>query len=297
MNRRQFLSTSAAGLAVACAAKGEDKPIDAQSKIRKGACIGVLPRDISVLAKFEMAKRAGFDGIEPNTLRSPAEVDEYKQASEKTEIRIHSIMNSDHWRYPLTDDDPEVVKKCVEGIRTSLQNAHDLGADTVLLVPGIVTPAVRYAQVYERSQMQIRDLLSVAKELGVTIAIENVGNKFLLSPMEFVRYVKEFQSPSVKAYFDIGNLGQNGYPQDWIRTIGDQLVKVHIKKFDPGTEYPKFDPNDRRTQGIDWLDVRRALTEIHYTGWITAEVRGGDEAYVTEVSRRMDKFLAGESPV
>ncbi len=296
MNRRQFLSSSAAGLAALHVAEGSAQPA-AASKMRKAACIGVLPKDISVLEKFEMAKRAGFEGIEPNTLYSPAEVGEYKQASEKTGVRIHSIMNSDHWKYPLTDSDPEVVKKCVEGIRTSLQNAHDLGADTVLLVPGIVTPNVRYSEVYERSQRQIRDLLSVAKDLGVVIAIENVGNRFLLSPMEFVRYIKEFQSPSVKGYFDIGNLGQNGYPQDWIRTIGDQLIKVHIKRFEPGTDYPKFDPNDRRTQGIDWLAVRSALTDVKYSGWITAEVKSGDEAYVTEVSRRMDKFTGGESPV
>jgi hexulose-6-phosphate isomerase len=276
--------------------KGSNQPV-AASKMRKAACIGVLPKDISVLEKFEIAKRAGFEGVEPNTLYSPAEVDEYKQASEKTGIRIHSIMNSDHWKYPLTDSDPEVVKKCVDGIRVSLQNAHDLGADTVLLVPGIVTPVVRYTEVYERSQKQIRDLLSVAKELGVVVAIENVGNRFLLSPLEFVRYIKEFQSPSVKGYFDIGNLGQNGYPQDWIRTIGEQLAKVHIKRFEPGTDYPKFDPSDRRTQGIDWLAVRSALADVKYAGWVTAEVKSGDEAYVTEVSRRMDKFLGGESPV
>ncbi len=296
MNRRQFLSSSAAGLAALHAVEGANQPA-APAKMRKAACIGVLPKEISVLEKFEMAKRAGFEGIEPNTLYSRAEVDEYKQASEKTGIRIHSIMNSDHWKYPLTDSDPEVVKKCLDGIRVSLQNAHDLAADTVLLVPGIVTPGVRYADVYERSQKQIRDLLPFAKDLGVVIAIENVGNRFLLSPLEFVRYIKEFQSPSVKGYFDIGNLGQNGYPQDWIRTIGEQLTKVHIKRFEPGTDYPKFDPNDRRTQGIDWLAVRSALTDVHYGGWITAEVKGGDEAYVTEVSRRMDKFLGGESPV
>jgi len=296
MNRRQFLSSSAAGLAALHAVEGSAQPA-AASKMRKAACIGVLPKDISVLEKFEMAKRAGFEGIEPNTLYSPAEVEEHKQASDKTGVRIHSIMNSDHWKYPLTDSDPEVVKKCVDGIRTSLQNAHDLGADTVLLVPGIVTPDVRYTAVYERSQRQIRDLLPVAKDLGVVIAIENVGNRFLLSPMEFVRYIREFQSPSVKGYFDIGNLGQNGYPQDWIRTIGDQLIKVHIKRFEPGTDYPKFDPNDRRTQGIDWLAVRSALTDVRYAGWITAEEKSGDEAYVTEVSRRMDKFLGGESPV
>ncbi|MFB3905334.1 MAG: sugar phosphate isomerase/epimerase family protein [Acidobacteriota bacterium] len=297
MNRRQFLSSSAAGLAASHSVDVGQPAAAVPAKMKKACCIGVFPRDIPVLAKFEMAKRAGFEGIEPNTLYSPAEVDEYRQASEKTGVRIHSIMNSDHWKYPLSDSDPEVVKKCVNGIRVSLRNAHDLGADTVLLVPGIVTPSVRYAEVYERSQKQIKELLSMAKDLRVVIAIENVGNRFLLSPIEFVRYVKEFRSPFVKGYFDIGNLGQNGYPQDWIRTIGQELIKVHIKRFEPGTDHPKFDPNDRRTQGIDWLAVRSALADVEYSGWITAEVKSGDETHVTEVSRRMDRFLAGESPV
>jgi L-ribulose-5-phosphate 3-epimerase len=296
MNRRQFISSSAAGLATLSALHAEQQG-SAQAKMKKAACIGVFPKEASVLEKFEIAKRAGFEGIEPNTLTSAAEVEEYKQAVAKTGVRVHSIMNSDHWKYPLSDNDPEVVKKCVDGIKTSLHNARDLGADTVLLVPGIVTPDVRYSQVYERSQKQIRDLLSLAKDLRVVIAIENVGNRFLMSPMEFARYVKEFNSPWVRNYFDIGNLGANGYPQDWIRTIGDQLSKVHIKKFEPGTDYPKFDPNDRRTQGIDWQAVRAALADVRYSGWISAEVKSGDEAYVTEVSRRMDKFIAGESPV
>jgi hexulose-6-phosphate isomerase len=266
-------------------------------RLRKAACIGVLPKELSVLERFQLAKKVGFEGIEPNTLRTEAEVQEYKEASQATGVQIHSIMNSDHWRFPLTDNDLQVVEKCMEGIRTSLGNAHALGADTVLLVPGIVTPEVRYAEVYERSQKRIRELLPLAKELKVVIAIENVGNRFLLSPLEFVRYIDEFQSPFVKGYFDVGNIVATGYPQDWIRTIGPRLVKVHLKRFEPGVDHPRFDAADRRTQGIDWPDVRQALDDVNYRGWITAEVKSGDEAYLTELSRRMDSFLAGQNPV
>jgi len=177
-----------------------------------------------------------------------------------------------------------------------MQNAHDLNAGAVLLVPGIVTADVRYVDAYRRSQEKIRELLPLAKELGVIIAIENVGNRFLLSPLEFARYIDEFDSPFVKAYFDIGNIVANGYPQDWIRTIGKRLVRVHIKRFEPGVDHPKFDPADRRTQGINWVEVSKALKEIGYTGWVTAEVKGGDEAYLMDLSARMDKFIAGESP-
>lgn len=273
------------------------RPGVAATRIMKGACIGVLPKEMTVLQKFEVAKRAGFEGIEPNTLNTAEEVTQYKEASEKTGVKICSIMNSDHWKYPLSDNDPEAVKKCIEGLKTSMHNARELGTDTVLLVPGVVTADVRYADVYKRSQEQIKKLLPLAKELKVIIAIENVGNRFLLSPLEFARYVDEFKSPWVRAYFDIGNIVTNGYPQDWIRTLGKRLCRVHIKRFEPGTDHPKFDPKDRRSQGIDWPDVRKALNEVGYNGWITAEVRGGDENYVKEVSARLDRIFGGQNPV
>jgi len=300
LTRRSFLVKSSAVLATATNlspfAPREAHAAPGQKALRKAACIGVFPKELSVLERFEMARRAGYEGIEPNTLNTPAEVEEYKGASDKTGIKIHSIMNSDHWKFPLSDPDPDVVKKCMEGIQTSMRNARDLGADVVLLVPGVVTHDVRYVQVYERSQARIKELLPLAEQLKVILAIENVGNRFLLSPLEFVRYIDEIGSPYVKAYFDIGNNIANGFPQDWIRTIGPRLVRVHTKRFEPGTEHPKFDPADRRTQGIDWTAVRQALEEVNYTGWVSAEVKSGDEAYVTEVSRRMDRFFAGQGP-
>jgi len=299
VNRREFLlrsSSIAIGGALLGSAAMERLAV-AASGIKKGACIDVLPEKMTVLEKFEVAKRAGFDGVEPNTLNSVEEVKQYKEAAEKTGVKITSIMNSDHWKYPLSDNDPEVVRKCIEGLKTSMHNAHDLDAGAVLLVPGVVTADVRYADVYRRSQDQIRKLLPLAKELKVIIAIENVGNRFLLSPLEMARYVDEFKSPWVKSYFDIGNVVSIGYPQDWIRTLGKRVCRVHIKRFEPGTDHPKFDPKNRRTQGIDWPDVRRALNEVGYNGWVTAEVESGDENYVKEVSARMDRILSGQNPV
>jgi hexulose-6-phosphate isomerase len=273
-----------------------EQPADA-SGIKRGACIGVLPEDMTVLEKFEVAKRAGFDGVEPSTLNSADEVKQYKEAAEKTGVKVTSIMNSDHWKYPLSDNDPEVVNKCIDGLKTSMHNAHDLGAGAVLLVPGVVTADVRYADVYRRSQDQIRKLLPLAQELDVIIAIENVGNRFLLSPLEMARYVDEFESQWIRSYFDIGNVVSIGYPQDWIRTLGKRVCRVHIKRFEPGTDHPKFDPKDRRTQGIDWPDVRRALNEVGYSSWITAEVKSGDENYLKEVGARMDRIFLGQNPV
>ena len=299
MNRREFLKSSSL---VACSGAwigdmaSTTSAAQSAHALKKGACVGVLPSALSLAERFQLARKAGFQGVEPNTLNAPGESQQYKEAATAAGIEITSIMNSDHWKYPLSDSDPEVVKKCMDGIRTSMQNAHDLNAGAVLLVPGIVTADVRYVDAYRRSQEKIRELLPLAKELGVIIAIENVGNRFLLSPLEFARYIDEFDSPFVKAYFDIGNIVANGYPQDWIRTIGKRLVRVHIKRFEPGVDHPKFDPADRRTQGINWVEVSKALKEIGYTGWVTAEVKGGDEAYLKDLSARMDKFIAGESP-
>jgi len=299
VNRREFLlrasSIAIGGALLRAAAMG--RPDVTASGIKKGACIGVLPKEMTVLQKFEVAKRAGFEGVEPNTLNSADEVKQYKEAAENTGVKITSIMNSDHWKYPLSDNDPEVVKKCIDGLKTSMHNAHDLGAGAVLLVPGVVMADVRYADVYKRSQDQIRKLLPLAKELKVIIAIENVGNRFLLSPLEMARYVDEFKSRWVRSYFDIGNVVSTGYPQDWIRTLGPRVCRVHIKRFEPGTDHPKFDPKDRRTQGIDWPDVRKALTEVGYSGWVTAEVKSGDENYLREVSARMDRIFSGQNPV
>ena len=306
LNRRRFLKQSSivalggvfpgTGSAISGASSLMVSETASASTLKKGACIGVLPPELSVLERFKLAKELGFEGIEPNTLETPAEVEEYRRASEESGVKIHSIMNSGHWKYPLTDDDQAVVEECIKGIKTSIRNAYDLGADAVLLVPGIVTSSVRYVDVYQRSQKEIRKLLPLAEECGVVIAVENVGNRFLLSPLEFARYVDDFESPYVRAYFDVGNFTSIGFPPDWIRTLGKRLFKVHIKKFEPGANVRAFDPADRRTQGIDWPDVRRALSEVGFSGWVTAEVRSGDMDYLEELSARIDRIFSGRNP-
>ncbi|HNT88983.1 MAG TPA: sugar phosphate isomerase/epimerase family protein, partial [Candidatus Hydrogenedentes bacterium] len=148
---------------------------------------------------------------------------------------------------------------------------------------------VRYGEAWERSQENIRELLPVAEELGVVIAVENVWNKFLLSPLEFARYVDEFESPWLQAYFDVGNVVIFGYPQDWIRTLGPRIRRLHIKDFKrDGYQWSKL-PYEG---DVDWPEVRKAIDEIGYDGWGTEEFPGGDEAHLRELSRRMT--LLGE---
>jgi L-ribulose-5-phosphate 3-epimerase len=202
-------------------------------------------------------------------------------------VPIHSIVRGG-WDAPFSDPDPKVIEKGLAGMETALRSAKALGADTVLLVPAIVNEDVSYAQAYERSQTHIKKLLPLAEELSVVIAVENVWNKFLLSPLEFARYVDEFESPWLKAYFDIGNVILFGYSQDWIRTLGKRIVKIHLKDFKRrGYEWTNLLDGD-----VNWPQVRRALDEISYDGYLTTELRGGDEAYLTDLAQRVDRFFA-----
>jgi len=154
----------------------------------------------------------------------------------------------------------------------------------------VVGEKTMYRDAYTRSQTQIRKLLPLAEELKIIIAIENVWNKFLLSPLEFARYVDEFNSPYLQAYFDIGNIVLYGYPQDWIRTLGKRIKKLHIKGFDG----PKMKWTKIREGSIKWPEVRKALDEIGYNGYMTAEVEGGDKDYLKSLVNDMELIIAGQ---
>jgi hexulose-6-phosphate isomerase len=207
-------------------------------------------------------------------------------------------MNMDHWRLPLSSSDPDVVTRSVQGMETSLRNAALWGADAVLLVPAVVDAKTSYQDAWTRSQKVIRErLLPMARDLKVIIAIEEVWNKFLLSPIEFARYVDDFQSPTVRAYFDVGNIVFYAFPQDWIRTLGPRIVKIHLKDFKLDRQNGRFTWENIGAGDIDWPEVRRALTEIGYAGYVTTEVNGGDAAYLKDLAGRVDRFLAGEKPV
>jgi len=306
-NRRTFLKLVGAALAAATPAArahaatiaGErTQPSPAPSTIKKSVLINMLPKDLSYAAKFALAREVGFEGIEMQTITRPEEAAEIREAAAKAGLRIHSVMNMDHWRLPLSSSDPDVVTRSVQGMETSLKNAALWRADTVLLVPAVVDAKTGYKDAYERSQRVIRErLLPMARDLKVVIAVEEVWNKFLLSPMEFARYVDEFASPWLKAYFDVGNVVLYAFPQDWIRTLGPRIVKVHLKDFNFDRANGRFTWKAIGEGDIDWPEVRRALQEIGYGGYVTTEVSGGDAAYLKDVSTRVDRFLAGQKPV
>src|SRR5438093_9389097 len=206
-------------------------------------------------------------------------------------------MNADHWRFPLSSSDRDVVNRSVAGMETSLRNAALWGADTVLLVPAVVDPSTSYEDAWRRSQQVIRErLLPIAKDSKVIVAVEEVWNKFLLSPLEFARYVDELDSPWLKAYFDVGNIVFYGYPQDWIRTLGPRIAKVHLKDFQLDRPNGRFAWKNLGEGDIDWPAVRRAFDGVGYRGVFTTELSAGDAAYLKDVSDRVDRFLAGQKP-
>lgn len=258
--------------------------------MKKACCLGVLPADLELEARLALARKVGFDAVEPNTLRRKSDVKALQKAAANAGVAIASVMNSDHWGYPLSSPKASVVNKSIQGMITSMENAAALGTDCVLLVPAVMTPDVTYEDAWKRSRAAIRRMLPTAKKLGVKIAVENVWNKFLLSPIEFKAYVDSFKSPLVKAYFDVGNILLTGYPQQWIRTLGRRIARVHLKDFDAGTK--QFVP--LREGSLDWPAVRQALADIRYNGYLTAEVRGGDVKTLRCISRAMDKIIAGE---
>jgi L-ribulose-5-phosphate 3-epimerase len=299
-DRRTFLKLIAAAAAAAAGPAGRltaQTPATAPA-VRKSVLINMLPRDLSYAARFAMARDAGFEAIEMQTIARPEEAAEIRDAARTAGLRIHSVMNMDHWRLPLSSSDADVVTRSVQGMETSLKNAALWGADTVLLVPAVVDASTPYRDAYQRSQRVIRErLLPMAKDLKIVIAVEEVWNKFLLSPLEFARYVDEFDSPWLKAYFDVGNVVLFAFPQDWIRTLGPRIVKIHLKDFNLDRPNGRFTWKPIGEGDIDWPEVRRALRDIGYAGYVTTEVSGGDAAYLKDVAARVDRFLAGNKPV
>jgi L-ribulose-5-phosphate 3-epimerase len=298
-DRRTFLLSVAAGALFKPARPGASTVLERQgSQIRKAVLISMLPKELAYAERFDVARDAGFDAIEMQTVSSPEEAAQIREASEKTRLRIHSVMNMDHWRLPLSSSDPDVVQKSVAGMETSLRNAALWGADTVLLVPAVVDPKTSYQDAWQRSQQVIRErLLPLATQLKVVIAVEEVWNKFLLSPLEFARYVDDFNSPWLKAYFDVGNVVFYGYPHDWIRTLGPRIVKIHLKDFQLDRPNNRYAFKNLGEGDIDWLEVHRALSDIKYAGYVTTEVSGGPAEYLKDLAGRVDRVLAGQKPV
>lgn len=231
----------------------------------------------TVMEKFQAVKAAGFEGIEPMSHMTQSEV---LEAFAATGLKPASCCCDTHWKSPLSDADPAVRKAGLGGLLQALRDAKAYGASSVLLVPGVVNKKTSPDDAWKRSQAEIRKAIPVAQDLDVKIAIENVWNQFILTPLEAARYVDEFESPSVGWHFDVGNSVTYGFPEQWIRILNKRIVKLHIKEYSRAIrdkQGPSAGFKVAFMQGDDdWPAVMAAVDEVGYTGWGIAEQPGGD---------------------
>jgi hexulose-6-phosphate isomerase len=294
MNRRSFLAATSAALASAALVQ-ETAPKKRNLKKAVNLHMARGAKDASVLDRFKMIQDAGFDGVELN--RPDAEpLDEILKARDTTGLKIANVICSTHWGKPLSHQDPAVREQGVRGLKLALKEAGELACPTVLLVPAVVNKDVSYADAYTRSQESIRSVLPDAEAAKVKIAIENVWNQFLLSPLEAARYVDEFKSPWVGWHFDIGNVITYGWPEQWIAILGKRILTLHIKEFSRKKQEAE---GLRKGFGVElgegdvgWPAVMKALDAIDFHGWSVLEVPGGDAARLKFLAERTDQLFA-----
>ncbi len=296
--RREFLRHAAAftvaagaGHRAATAAGPHDKqdgepPHPNRGRIYKSVKWGMIGAGKTVLEKFQVQKELGYDGIE---FVSPSNYDlqELIEASRKTGLPIHGVVDMVHWRQRLSSPDPAVRERGRMALEQAIRDTYTLHGNAVLLVPGRVTgPDENHDHVWQRSIVEIRKVLPLAAKLGVRVLIENVWNGFCEDPQQFRDYIDEIASPWVGVYFDIGNVRKFGPSEDWIRTLRHRIVKLDVKDWGKANGFCKIGDGD-----VNWPEVRKALREIGFTGWCTAEVRGGDHERLAEIAERMNRVL------
>ncbi|MGM0505903.1 MAG: sugar phosphate isomerase/epimerase family protein [Bacteroidota bacterium] len=309
MKRTDFLKAGAAAVAAsaitspltaATFSRNDRRP----STLKKGYMLETFPdfRETPVLEIAQRLQTAGFHGMEPP---SGMDRNEVLDAAETYDLEIPSVVCSTHWTEPLTDPDPDVRRSGLEGVKIALEDAHTYGAKTMLLVPGVVNDQVSYDQAWHRSRQQIQTLIPMAKELGVTIAVENVWNQFLLSPMEAAQYVDSFESPWVGWYLDLGNIVTYGFPEQWVRILGARIAMIHIKEFSLEKRNQEGMRNGFQVNLMEgsnnWAAIMTALRETGYEGygiaepaWRTPEM-DSDQWLDEMISDRMDRIFESGS--
>lgn len=305
MDRRSFLKSSAAfaaltPLALHAAEKTAMTPAAKRSNT-KGFMLATLrsatSQKMSVLEKFQLLHDAGFAGVEVMSAMNQGDV---LAARDATGLQIPSVVIATHWLKPLSDPNPTARQVGLDGLLQGLRDAKAYGASSVLLVPAVVTKDVSYAEAYTRSVAEIKKAVPLAESLGVSIAIENVWNRFLLSPLEAVEYVDAFKSPQVRWHFDVGNVVNTGWPEHWIRTLGPRIAKIHVKEYSRklrDTKGPSAGFQIELLSGdSDWPVVMAALDGVGYHGWLIVEQHRPenltDAEWLAGLSRKLDQIIA-----
>lgn len=280
MNRRQFAKNTlmASAMVSATSIPGISNLIPRSTRtLKRGAMWSSIGIGQTIMEKFQAAKDAGFEGVEPMSHLDRTEI---LKARDTTGLIIPSVCGSLHGKFPLSHPDPKIREDGLAALKVTLEDAKAYGADTVLLVPGRVSESVSYDDCWTRSVEEIKKIIPFAEKLNVQIAIENVWNNFLLSPMEAANYVDQFKTPIIRFYFDCGNVLVYGWPEQWIKILGKRIAKVHIKEYSL-----KIANKQGKGAGFDvkllegdvnWPLVMKALDNVGYNGWTTIEQPGGD---------------------
>ena len=299
MNRRAFLKTTAS--AAAAAAFVPASHAAPKRDLRKAIMYSTIGVKGSVLDKFKAMKAAGFEGVEPLGAMNR---DEVIAAFKETGLKAASVCDHIHWVKALSAPDEATRKLGYDGLIQTLEDAHAYEATSVLLVPGVVAGNGRegatYQECWDRSIVEIKKAIPVARDLGVKISIENVGNNFVKTPEEAMKYLDAINSEQVGWHFDIGNVGRTGpAAEKWIQLLGKRIVRLHIKDFSaaPAESGKKAGANRPKLMegGTNWSAVMAALDKVGYRGWGISE-QPGDQAADVESARdlaeRMDRIFA-----
>lgn len=311
-SRRNFLSTAALVGAAGSIVGAPAVSADHHENDDKGSSGVVLPpagkglllscklgmitrkigeKELTLAERLSLAGEAGFDGVD---LDQAAEYtpEEARAAVKESGVFVHNAINHAHWSERLTHPDAEVRAKGVANIAHCIRVSHAAGGNGVLIVIGRGSDGPA-EEIEERCRQEIWKLIPLAASLGQPILIENVWNQMFYdhdSPPEqsaekFVKFVDSFNSPWVGMYYDIGNHWKYGQPGEWIREFGYRCVKLDVKGF--SRKENKF--KDIGEGDLPWCDVQKALSDINYYGWATAEVGGGGVERLTVVREQMQK--------
>lgn len=276
--------------------------------MKKGISIWSFPEQ-KLSDSFALAKDAGFEGVEVALAETgeialdttEKQLNEIKKMASDNGIELYSVASGLYWDYWFNDDDPSIRDKAISNCKKQIETASILGCRSILVIPGVVNAdfadpnkVVDYCTTYERSLEAFLKLKETAEQYKIEIGLENVWNKFLLSPMEMRDFIDKIGSKYVGSYLDIGNTLLNGYPDQWIRALGDRIKKVHFK------DYRKAAGGlhgfvDLLAGDLDFPAAMAALKEIGYDGWVTAEMipnyKYYTETIIYNTSNAMDKIL------
>ena len=266
----------------------------ANSVLKKSIMWGSVGMEGTILEKCKAIKTAGFEGVEPN---SHMDRNEMLEAMQATGLVASSVCNSKHWNLLLSHPDKEIRQQGIEAMIVAMEDAKAYGTDAVLLVPGRVDENVTYDECWERATACIRELAPAAQELQVMICLENVWNNFILSPIEARTFVDQFNSPYVRFYFDCGNILVYGWPEQWIKILGDRIGRIHIKEYskqigDKQGRNAGF--NVQLTEGdVRWKEVMQQIRNSYQGVWLTTE-QGNSKTLeeLQDLNSRLDKIMA-----